>query len=92
MKYISILGSTGSIGTQTLEIVKELTKVLGLQKEALIKEISIEEEEIKHLIDARLKAKKEKNFVEADKIRNYLKEKGIELIDQSHELTTWIRI
>ena len=62
------------------------------QKETLIKESSIDEEEIKLLIDKRLKAKKDKNFVEADKIRNCLKEKGIELIDQSRELTTWIRI
>ena len=29
---------------------------------------------------------------EADKIRYLLKEKGIELIDQSSELTTWVRI
>ena len=78
--------------SKRFEMLKELTEVLGLQKETLIKEISIDEEEIKLLIDKRLKAKKEKNFVEADKIRNCLKEKGIELIDQSRELTTWIRI
>ena len=74
------------------EILKELTSVLGLQKEELIKESNIEEEEIRLLIKARLKAKKEKNFVEADKIRKCLKEKGIELIDQSRELTTWVRV
>ena len=78
--------------SKRFEMLKELTEVLGLQKETLIKESSIDEEEIKLLIDKRLKAKKEKNFVEADKIRSRLKEKGIELIDQSRELTTWIRI
>ena len=82
----------GICSNPRFEMLKELTEVLGLQKEALIKDSSIEEEEIKLLIDKRLKAKKEKNFVEADKIRNFLKEKGIELIDQSRELTTWIRI
>ena len=37
-------------------------------------------------------AKKERDYVVADKIRNSLNEKGIELIDQSPELTTWVRI
>jgi len=78
--------------SKRFEMLKELTEVLGLQKEESIKESNISEEKIMLLINARLKAKKEKNFVEADKIRNSLKEKGIELIDQSRELTTWIRI
>jgi len=66
--------------------------VLGLKKEVRIKESTIQEDEIKHLIKERLKAKKEKNFAEADNIRNLLKEKGIELIDQSGEMTTWLKI
>jgi len=74
------------------EMLKELTRVLGLEKEVIIKESSIEDEEIELLINERLKAKKLKNFVEADNIRNLLKGKGIELIDQSGELTTWIRV
>ena len=37
-------------------------------------------------------AKREKNYSKADEIRNFLKEKGIELIDQSTEITKWIRI
>ena len=78
--------------SKRFEMLKELTEVLGLQKEQLIRESIIEEEEIKFLVNARLRAKKEKNFDEADKIRNCLKEKGIELIDQSRELTTWIKI
>jgi len=39
-----------------------------------------------------LKAKKEKNYAKADEIRNLLKEIGIELIDQSKDITKWIRI
>ena len=62
-----------------------------LKKEVLVKS-KIKEEEISSLINERLKAKKEKNYAKADEIRNLLKEKGIELIDQSKEITTWIRI
>ena len=69
-----------------------MTEVLGLKKEVLVKENKITEEEISKLINERLKAKKEKNYAKSDEIRNLLKEKGIELIDQSKEITTWIRI
>ena len=69
-----------------------MTEVLGLKKEVLVKESKITEEEISKLINERLKAKKEKNYTKADEIRNFLKEKGIELIDQSKEITKWIRV
>ena len=66
--------------------------MLGLKKEVLVKESRTTEEEISSLINERLKAKMEKNYAKADEIRNLLNEKGIELIDQSKEITTWIRI
>ena len=69
-----------------------MTEVLGLKKEVLVKENKITEEEISSLINERLKAKIEKKYAKADEIRNLLKEKGIELIDQSKEITTWIRV
>ena len=69
-----------------------MTEVLGLKKEVLVKESKITEEEISKLINERLKAKKEKNYTKSDEIRNLLKEKGVELIDQSKEITSWIRI
>ena len=69
-----------------------MTEVLGLKKEVFVKESKIKEEEISTLINERLKAKKEKNYTKADEIRNLLNEKGIELIDKSKEITTWIRI
>ena len=69
-----------------------MTEVLGLKKEVLVKESKITEKEISSLINERLKAKKETNYEKADEIRNLLKEKGIELIDQSKEITTWIRV
>ena len=69
-----------------------MTEVLGLKKEVLVKESKITEEEISTLINERLKAKMEKNYAKADEIRNLLKEKGIELIDQSKDITKWIRV
>ena len=73
---------------ETLKTLEELTEVLGLKKEAIIIENKINEDQILYLINKRLLAKKEKDYGEADKIRNSLKEKGVELIDQSPELTT----
>ena len=72
--------------------LEKLSKVLGLKKEDLVKESKIREKEISSLINERLRAKKEKNYVKADEIRNLLKEKGIELIDQSKGITKWIRV
>ena len=77
---------------ENFKTLEKLTEVLGLKKEILVKESKITEEEISSLINERLKAKKEKNYAKADEIRNLLKEKGIELIDQSKDITSWIRI
>jgi len=77
---------------ENFKTLANLTEVLGLKKEVLVKESKITEEEISSLINERLKAKMEKNYAKADEIRNLLKEKGIELIDQSKEITTWIRV
>ncbi len=77
---------------ETLKTLEELTEVLGLKKEVIVIENKINEDQILSLINKRLMAKKERDYEEADKIRNSLKEKGIELIDQSPELTTWVRI
>ena len=77
---------------ENFKTLEKLTEVLGLKKEDSVKESKIKEEEILSLIDERLVAKKEKNYAKADEIRNLLKEKGIELIDQSKEITTWIRV
>jgi len=57
--------------------------------------VEISEETISRLIEARNKARKELNFKEADRIRNYLKSKGIALMDEKGargkgmEVTTW---
>ncbi len=73
------------------QMLVELTDILGLKKEKIIKEFALKKSEILALIDKRQIAKKERNYNEADSIRNYLKENGVELIDQSPEITKWIR-
>tara|TARA_Y100001968_G_scaffold71171_1_gene62414 strand:- start:1647 stop:3134 length:1488 start_codon:yes stop_codon:yes gene_type:complete len=73
-------------------ILYELTNVLGLKAE--IEETSYniyEESEIELKIKERLLAKKEKDFSKADKIRQQLREQGIELIDKPNGRTEWIR-
>ena len=50
----------------------------------------VEESEIERLIGERAAAKQAKNFAEADRIRNTLKEAGI-LLDDSPQGTTWRR-
>jgi len=77
---------------ENFKILNELSEVLGLKKEEILTESRIKEDEILSLINERLEAKMIKNYEKADYIRNLLKEKGIELIDQSPEITTWIRI
>lgn len=57
--------------------------------------MQITEEEIKRLIEDRNKARREQNFGEADRIREFLKQKGIALMDEKGgrgkgtEVTTW---
>ena len=69
-------------GTTKISIIKEFDKVLALDLCANNTEISIElEDEINELINKRMLAKKNKDFEQADNIRNELLKKGIKLID-----------
>ena len=69
-------------GTTKISIIKEFDKVLALDLCANNTEISIElEDEINKLINKRMLAKKNKDFEQADNIRNELLKKGIKLID-----------
>jgi len=80
-----------------IALVKEFDKVLSLnlieaasaaQKEEAPAADDEFTAEILRLIDERAAAKKAKNFAEADRIRNYLLEKGVTLID-SRDGTTF---
>ena len=54
--------------------------------------VSMLYKEVKKSTQNGLLAIRGKDYAKADEIRNLLKEKGIELIDQSKEITTWIRV
>jgi cysteinyl-tRNA synthetase len=70
-------------------VVKKVRKicldVLGIiQKEPeewFKANLAIDEEELNKLIEERNLARKNKNFAKADEIRDYLKQKGVELLD-----------
>jgi cysteinyl-tRNA synthetase len=72
-----------------------LAGVLGLEaKPDILPEISqngLTEAEIEDLIQQRIEARKQKNFVEGDRLRDELKAKGITLIDQADGGTKWHR-
>tara|TARA_B100000212_G_scaffold64079_1_gene44057 strand:+ start:318 stop:1796 length:1479 start_codon:yes stop_codon:yes gene_type:complete len=91
LKNLEITSNEKFFIIENFKILEELSEVIGLKKEEVLIESRIKEVEILSLINERLEAKKIKNYVKADEIRNLLKGKGIELIDQSPEITTWIR-
>lgn len=70
-----------------LELFNELTGVLNIiqQKD------EVDEVKINELIEQRTAAKKNKDFAQADKIRDELKAMGIELLD-TRQGTTWTKI
>ena len=61
-----------------LDLIRELGKPLGILQKST--KVSLEDE-IQALIDERQQARKDRNFALADKIRDDLKAKGIELLD-----------
>lgn len=70
-----------------LELFNELTGVLNIIQ---LKD-EVDEAKINELIEQRTAAKKNKDFAQADKIRDDLKEMGIELLD-TRQGTTWTKI
>jgi len=70
-----------------LEAFNELTGVLNI----IQKKDDVDEKKINELIEKRTSAKKNKDFAESDRIRDELKEMGIELLD-TRQGTTWTKI
>ncbi|MFA5959067.1 MAG: cysteine--tRNA ligase [Tatlockia sp.] len=72
--------------------LKHLASILGLlnaSPQAFLQAgLGNEKENIEKLIDARLTARKERNWAKADEIRVLLAEQGVELLDNA-EGTTW---
>ncbi len=71
----------------TLDLIAHAEKVKNTKSAAPAADSDLAAE-VEKLIAERAAAKKAKNFAEADRIRNYLAEKGIILVD-SREGTTW---
>jgi len=81
---------------ETASLLKSLGGVLGLldrDPEVFLKGDAGDGDTawIEEQIQARLAAKKSKDYAEADRIRNALKEKGIELEDRPGGITEWRR-
>lgn len=72
---------------ECLELFSELTGVLNI----IQKKDDVDEEKINELIEKRTAAKRNKDFAESDRIRDELKEMGIELLD-TRQGTTWTKI
>jgi len=91
VKETNRLAAEEKLGIENSLIIKNeferITKILGLN----IPEMSQEEkQEIDNLISSRKKFREEKQFEEADKIRDQLNVMNIELIDHK-EKTIWMK-
>jgi len=79
---------------QEWQALSYMTSILGFVAnigDRQVKQECIHEAEIESLIQQRLAAKKAKNYAEGDRIRNYLKEQGITLVDQKDGTTRWLK-
>ena len=75
-----------------LALFNKLVDILGLiYKQADDTVEGLSDEEIKAYIEKRKQAKKDKDFAEADRIRDYLKEQGV-LIEDTREGVRFKRI
>ena len=74
-------GASKEFAKKSLDILLELTSILGLLEQDTEEELTEVEPEIKALIDERQAARKAKNFARADEIRDELKAKGITIKD-----------
>lgn len=74
-------GASGEFAQKALDLLMELSGVLGLLQQDSSKEVTEVDPEVQALIDERQEARKSKNFARADEIRDQLKAKGITLKD-----------
>ena len=75
------MSASKEFAQKCLDLLMELATVLGLLQQDAAQEVTEISPEIQALIDERQAARKEKNFVRADEIRDQLKAMGITLKD-----------
>ena len=83
-------GASKDFAKGCLDLLMELTTVLGLLQQDTEEEVTEVEPEIQALIDERQAARKAKNFARADEIRNELLSKGI-VLEDTREGVKWKR-
>ncbi len=76
------LVNSGKVGEdeakKLIKAIRDFDRVLGVLPDAIVKPLP---QELKQLVEQREKLRKEKNYKEADKIREILKERGVILED-----------
>jgi len=77
----AVVRDTSLGGKQKYSLVKDFDKVFGLGLDKVKKTVVKIDQELKGLIEKREKARKEKDFALADKIRDKIKKKGFILKD-----------
>ena len=91
VKEVNRLAAEGNLGVEASKIAKlefeRMLKILGLN---IPKMTELEKQEVDRLIANREKFRMEKNFEEADRIRDKLNESKIELIDHKGK-TIWMK-
>jgi cysteinyl-tRNA synthetase len=91
VKETNRLAAEEKLGKDNSDIIKiELKRMLGILGLRIPEITDSEKDEVDKLIIDREKARKEKEFEDADKIRNKLNEMNIELIDHKGK-TIWMR-
>ena len=71
---------TKALAEECRKMLHEFTDVLGLLYEKKEEDTGLEQK-VEEMITARAQAKKEKNWAEADRIRDALKGMGVEIMD-----------
>ena len=91
------MGEKAAIAKQMLNFMENVKDVFGILryeanewfKKLKTEGLELSQEEIEELIKKRQEARKRKDYKEADRIRDYLKEKGIILEDRPDGSTVW---